>query len=841
MNPVSNPDLRLAFDFVQFTNHNIFLTGKAGTGKTTFLHDLKKQSPKRMIVVAPTGVAAINAGGVTIHSFFQLPFHPHVPVQYLNNGNGPSRGETTTIKLSREKINIIRGLDLLVIDEISMVRSDLLDVIDLVLRRFKDKNKPFGGVQLLMIGDIQQLAPVVKDEDWEILREYYDTAFFFGSIALRHTDYVTIELKHIYRQQDQAFITLLNKIRDNQADTQTLALLNKRYDPKIIHEDHEGYITLTTHNAQAQSINDNKLKKIDSKPRVFKALVKDDFPEYAYPTASELTLKTGAQVMFVKNDISREKLFFNGKIGIVKGFEGEHILVKCPEDDAPISVSMAEWQNMKYTLNEDSKEIDETVVGTFIQYPLKLAWAITIHKSQGLTFDKAIIDAHAAFAHGQVYVALSRCRTLEGLILSSPVSPRGIISDPVVSGFVHETEKNQPDEKKLDQSRKAYQQMLLGELFDFTSIMRMLQYALKIIHEHQATILGSARSVLENMEIIVTNDLITVSQKFSSQLSRLFTANPDIEKNEQLQERINKACEYFAGKLSLAVAELKTAEIITDNKVIRKSAKESLDKLRLESDIKLTCLEKMKSGFGISAYLNTKAKATLDNSAEKSLPAARSVEEPLGSSTHPVLFNRIRKWRDHKASELNLPHYMILPQKTMSTLAGFLPQTQDELRMVKGLGKVKADKYGEELLSLIMDYCNEQHLEAPARVFSEKKKPPVKEKKDTRMVSLELYKQGNNIANIAELRSMSPSTIEGHLACYVGTGDLPVTDFVAPDIVDLIACHFEGNGNYQLGPVKSALGDQISWSEIRFVVKHLEHMGATITSQKKQSDSTGNG
>ena len=418
METVTNQDLQLAFDFVKYTNRNIFLTGKAGTGKTTFLHDLKKSSPKRMIVVAPTGVAAINAGGVTIHSFFQLPFHPYIPSFYLpenNPGKQPEQKDFTGYKMSREKINIIKSLDLLIIDEISMVRADTLDAVDYALRRYKIHYLPFGGVQLLMIGDLQQLAPVVKDEDREIINKYYDSSFFFGSRALCSTDYVTIELKHIYRQNDQVFINLLNKVRDNHVDSDVLSELNKRYIPDFDPDSDGGYITLTTHNYQAQMLNDSKLEKLPGRPHSFKATIKDEFPEFSYPTASELILKEGAQVMFVKNDISRDKLFFNGKIGKVETFEDDIIVVKCPDDDFPIRVEMAEWQNMKYTLDEETKEIQETVIGTFTQYPLKLAWAITIHKSQGLTFDRAVIDACAAFAHGQVYVALSRCRTLNGL------------------------------------------------------------------------------------------------------------------------------------------------------------------------------------------------------------------------------------------------------------------------------------------------------------------------------------------------------------------------------------------------------------------------------------------
>ncbi|HNV52990.1 MAG TPA: AAA family ATPase, partial [Tenuifilaceae bacterium] len=392
MEYIENLQLKQAFDFIQYTGKNIFLTGKAGTGKTTFLKHIKEVSPKRMIVVAPTGVAAINAGGVTIHSFFQMPFGPHIPV--TNSQFNPFDEEPQTAsrngvqKFSREKINIIKSLDLLVIDEISMVRADLLDGIDEVLRRYRNHSKPFGGIQLLMIGDIQQLAPIAKDDEWEILKRYYDTVYFFSSKALRQTAYISIELKHIFRQSDREFIDILNKVRDNRIDNETLNILNKRYIPNINKDDNDGYITLTTHNHQSQRINDSKLQKLKSKLHTFKAVVKGEFPEYSYPTDYELQLKVGAQVMFVKNDSSFEKLYYNGKIGTIVDIDDDLIHVKCEGDSNDIAVTMVEWQNYKYTINDETSEISETVIGSFIQYPLKLAWAITIHKSQGLTFEK---------------------------------------------------------------------------------------------------------------------------------------------------------------------------------------------------------------------------------------------------------------------------------------------------------------------------------------------------------------------------------------------------------------------------------------------------------------------
>ena len=457
----SNPQLELAYDFLEYTGVNVFLTGKAGTGKTTFLRELKRRSPKRMIVVAPTGVAAINAGGVTIHSFFQLPFGPYVP----GSSDTVERGEKLqyTHKFNREKINIIKTIDLLVIDEISMVRADLLDAVDDMLRRYRSKNEPFGGVQLLLIGDLQQLAPVVKEDEWALLKQHYASAFFFHSKALAATRYVAIELKHVYRQQDREFVDLLNRVRENRVDATVLGMLNRRYVPGFKPSDDEGYITLTTHNHQAQRINDVKMAELSTRAYSFKAEVKDNFPTYSYPTEETLVLKQGAQVMFVKNDSSPEKRYYNGKIGKITAINDRSIEVVGKEDGLKIQVTPEEWTNTRYTLDEETREITETVEGTFKQYPLKTAWAITIHKSQGLTFERAIVDANAAFAHGQVYVALSRCKTFEGLVLSSPVTMRSLVSDGAIDEFVREAEQKVPNKEELQQARQSYFRELLLE------------------------------------------------------------------------------------------------------------------------------------------------------------------------------------------------------------------------------------------------------------------------------------------------------------------------------------------------------------------------------------------
>lgn len=821
MNPDVNPELRLAFDFVQFTNRNIFLTGKAGTGKTTFLHELRKTLPKRLIVLAPTGVAAINAGGVTIHSFFQLAFHPHIPTQYVK-AETPSPIESSAFKMSREKLNIIKSLDLLVIDEISMVRADLLDAVDHVLRKFRDRNLPFGGVQMLMIGDIQQLSPVARREEWEMLDKYYETPFFFGSLALRSTDYVTIELKHIYRQHDRHFIEVLNKVRDNRLDNEALALLNKRYNPGFGQNENDGYIILTTHNAQAQSINDYRLEKLPSAPRHFKATVEGEFPGYSFPTFEDLVLKTGAQVMFVKNDISRDKLFYNGKIGSIEAFEEDRIIVKCQGEENPISVEKAEWQNMKYSLNEESKEIQETVIGKFIQYPLKLAWAITIHKSQGLTFDKAIIDARAAFAHGQVYVALSRCRTLEGLVLNSALGKHAIISDPVVTGFVKECEENHPDEMTLSQSKKAYQKMLLYELIDFNPLLRLLLYTQKIIKENQGSLIGFIFEKTDLAESKLKNNLISVSDKFQNELNRLLQANPDVENNHALQERIAKGCVYFCNHLSEVKEILENLKVVTENKEVKKNVTFSLDRLKQEIVIKLACLERTKEGFAISAYLDAKAKASIEMPPARQKPVM-NIEDDSGVAVHSDLFNRIRKWRDVKAKETGMDHYMILHQKTIATLTTVLPRSVAELRTVKGIGKRKAEQYGEELVEVIKMYCDEMNLSSAPYIHRPALKKP-KPKINTREVTLDLYKEGKTIRQIAEERYITEITVEEHLGYYIGLGVLPIDEFVSTEITELISAEFEKLGDFRKGPVKEALGDHVTWMQIRFVARHLEYM-----------------
>ena len=421
-----NFELNVARFIVEKTDMSLFLTGKAGTGKTTFLRDVVRHTKKKCIVLAPTGIAAVNAGAMTIHSFFQFGLGP-----FVKDVIEPK----SDFRINKSKLELIRNLQLLIIDEVSMVRADLMDHIDVELRRIRRNSKPFGGVQLLMIGDLQQLSPIAHGGEDELLRQYYKTLYFFSSAALKSLKYSCIELKTVYRQTDGHFINILNHARECTLTNQDISDLNTRYIPDFSPRPEDGYIRLMTHNRQVDYINATEMAKLDSHPFTFEAAVTGTFPEESYPTANSLTLKKGAQVMFIKND--PERRFINGTLGEVRSIDKNCIAVRLAESGKTIEVEPIEWQNIRYQFDDETKEISSKQIGRFKQYPLKAAWAITVHKSQGLTFDKAIIDAHAAFSPGQAYVALSRCRTLEGLVLSSPVSASVFMKDKAVDAYMN--------------------------------------------------------------------------------------------------------------------------------------------------------------------------------------------------------------------------------------------------------------------------------------------------------------------------------------------------------------------------------------------------------------------
>lgn len=824
----TNKQLQLALDFIQNTNRSIFLTGKAGTGKTTFLHNLRTLSTKRMAVVAPTGVAAINAGGVTIHSFFQMPFGPHIP----GDGEGPVKRKASFYnKLSRDKIDVIKSLDLLVIDEISMVRADLLDGIDEVLRRYRNSRQPFGGIQLLMIGDLQQLSPVVKDEDWQILRDYYPNLYFFSSNAYRQCEVVCIELKHIYRQTDPVFIDLLNSIRESKVDDTLLSLVNERYIANFSPADDEGYITLTTHNHSANTINQQKLISLESTSRIFEAVVKDDFPEYSYPTELRLELKIGAQVMFVKNDSSHEHLFYNGKIGKVTDFRNEAIYVKCKGDKDEIEVKRVEWQNMRYELNAETREVEERVIGTFTQYPLKLAWAITIHKSQGLTFEKAIIDANAAFAHGQVYVALSRCKSLNGIVLRSPLSSNSIKTDRTITEFAENALDPSSCGELLHQSRRSFQRSLLFDLFDFTGLAMALHDCVKLSEDFDEMLVPLFTDRLREVKTKTEDEILRVAAVFKNQLHQLLAEESLPEENSSLQARVGKAANYFGQKVEdLIGKEVNLLTVETDNKTVKKRLLEAFMRLKKEVAIKAASMRSSSGGFKALDYLKTKADAELDF---KQSATPEALKKPLQENVaRGDLYLRLKRWRDDLAGEKNVASYMILPHKALLQLVQMKPQSLSALGGVKGIGKVKIKDYGAEILSIIHAYCEENNLVVPQEEEVRPKKKLTKAepavKVNTRQVSLNLFRDGKSIAEIAIERSLSEATVEGHLIEFISTGELDVLALVASKKVLAITDFVQTAHPDSLTQIKEAMGADFSFGEIKAVLKYLESTKAEM-------------
>lgn len=803
-----NAQLELAFNFVQYTDRNIFLTGKAGTGKTTFLHNLKKSSPKRMTVVAPTGVAAINAGGVTINSFFQLPFGPYIPG--TTNKNGQHK------RFSKDKINLIRSLDLLVIDEISMVRADTLDHIDEVMRRYKNHHKPFGGVQLLMIGDLHQLSPVVKDEDWMMLKDFYPNMFFFSSRALSQTKPVSIELKHIYRQADTKFIDLLNSVRQNEIDQNVLNKLNERYIPDFNPADDEGYIILTTHNKTAQDINETKLAGIDKPGKFFTARIQDDFPEYSYPTVPELEIKKGAQVMFVKNDSSRERLYYNGKIGVVTNITDDTIFIKCPGEYSEIAVSPVEWNNIKYVLDPQTKEVQEKVIGTFTQFPLKLAWAITIHKSQGLTFERAIIDANLAFAHGQVYVALSRCKSFEGMVLRSPIAFNSVKTDGTVAEYTRNA--GEPDEQDLNNAKIAFQQDLLYELFDFTSVRSFLFQLRKVFEDHHTILNPDFNNALNDLKAGSEKEIFEVGETFKRQIRSLLSENSLPEENSDLQTRVKKASTYFLDKISSVLKTgLQELNTDTDNKGVKSSLSEIMESFAKDINLKLALMKLCSAGFSTSSYLKTKADTEIDQSASKVTATPRA-----GTSkniTHPELYQSLKAWRDELAEEKNVPVYLVLAQKSILELVKLLPSNLTELESIKGIGKMKVKQFGQDILEIIDSYRRDHGIEQSAIEI------PVKEprtKVDTKQVSLNLFKAGKAVSDIAAERGLTAGTIESHLANFITSGEVSVFDVVSKIKVARIMAFIVQNPGKSTSETKMELGDSVSYGDLKAVMNHLQ-------------------
>ena len=712
-----NPEIELARNYALYTHRNIFLTGKAGTGKTTFLRHLQEESSKRMIVVAPTGVAAINAGGVTIHSFFQLAPGLFLPGKMVAGGDARNR-----FSFSKQKVNILRSLDLLVIDEISMVRADLLDAIDDVLRRYQKRDQPFGGVQLLLIGDLQQLAPVATEQEWPLLQEFYQTPYFFSSQALQQTDFVYIELHHVYRQQDNNFVNILNAVRDNQLTTQVMQVLNARYKPHYRPTDGEDWITLTTHNHQAAYINNQRMEELKTTPVTFTAKVTGEFPESSYPTDKELTLKVGAQVMFCKNDPSSAKAFYNGRIGRVEAITQEKITVRCGNDR--IEVGPLTWSNTKYTTDSATGTISEEIAGTFTQIPLRTAWAITIHKSQGLTFDHAIINAGRAFSHGQVYVALSRCRTLEGLVLATPITADLITSDPDVLHFNTYASEHIPTAESFLRDRRSFIEDILCRIFDFSALSMRLRFYERLASEHLSQLFpGYARMVAATASQ-VDSELMAVGVKFQQQIRQLSPLANSYSENTALRERVRKAMSYYATATARIFGDLFEQEIPEiDNVRVREQVTRELELLRTDFDEKMAVFIACMNDFSLTAYWDAKAKASMTEDTtprkrsprkrgEKSTstrktsspaPSTEGTKTDIGDIQNPDLYRRLLDWRKRVAVERHLPASYIMPLRTVIAITNTAPADLDELLDIPGVGPKTASEYGADLLALVRE------------------------------------------------------------------------------------------------------------------------------------------
>lgn len=776
-----NKEMQLAKKLIETTNENVFLTGNAGTGKTTFLNLLRTQTAKRMVVLAPTGVAAINAKGQTIHSFFQLPFTPFLP----------EKKEKGQIK--KDKINIFRTIDLLVIDEISMVRADLLDAIDDRLREYrKQKYSPFGGVQCLFIGDLQQLPPVVRDEDWALMQKHYSTPFFFSSKALQESSYVTIELKKIYRQADEKFISILNEVRNNHLSMESLNELNKHYLPE--YEPKEGEIFLTTHNKIADAFNEKKLNELEEESNIYNAIIKDRFPESMYPVDESLELKIGAQVMFTRNN--REANYYNGKIGTIIDLSEHKITIKCKEDAFPIVAERETWENTEIKIDKESKDQYEEVVGSFSQFPLRLAWAITIHKSQGLTFDRAIIDAIASFSHGQVYVALSRCKSLDGMVLKSPIKLESIITDLNVTRYMqYEGERAANIEEALPQLQKRYMIVLLNEMFDFTDIHQIFGRVFNMaqtgnpLHNLMPKLCDLVSAEYKSL----TSEIVDVANKFRNQYTALVDAASNIYTDEHLQQRIKAAVGYFLGKLADIDIDIYNEDIELDNRSVEDAYNAQTAEFVKLVRIKTALLSAFKEQpFTTTSFLEARAKATLDIEMGK---LERTKADMTVAGVDPVLQHRLIEWRTVKADGGPLAYVMSM--KTLQEIAARLPKSTEDMKTIPGLGTKRITKYGDEIVKIVRqfiadkrdDKLTDEEKELMTKASSKKTKSSKSSKSsepDTYQKTLILFKEGKSIQEIVDERALSLGTIENHLTKLVYNCELKAEDVINESHLNMI-------------------------------------------------------
>ncbi len=751
----NNEPAEIAARFINSTQRNIFLTGKAGTGKTTFLRSIVRRTYKNTVIVAPTGIAAINAGGTTIHSLFQLPFGAFLPVTEKRAPESGGLRVNTAYSLLREqqlnrhKRRLLTELELLVIDEVSMLRADILDAMDTVLRSVRRVHHlPFGGVQVLFIGDLLQLPPVVKDEEWQLLREHYQSIFFFNAKVLREFPPVYIELDKIYRQTDDVFIALLNNLRNNQATLADIELLNTHYKPDFRPDPKDNTIRLTTHNYKADAINREALQELDGKTFTFEADVEGEFPESMYPLERSLVLKQGAQVMFVKNDPGGGQKFFNGKIGRISAISRDGIDVRFEEESRTVSVDRYEWKNTRYTYNEGTGAIEENDTGTFTQFPLRLAWAITVHKSQGLTFSKAIVDIGDAFAPGQVYVALSRLTSLDGLVLSSKLDPRRLMTDEQVSAF----SKSKADAELLGTMLESEAKFFIGhytaQSFNFTALQQEFRAHLESYtdkeHKSREKYFSWAEKLFAEFSAIKT-----VADKFTAQVGQLTQAGaPDYK--QAVHKRVQSAKDYFMPLLKALAGEVRRHTGVVQQE---KKVKQYLSDL---SELEAAIFRQMRE-----------------------IAKAESLLQAFAGDREP---ERAQVYANVPKSEPE-PVYVNDDEPDEELARGRIPQKK----------KAKKEKTPKE----------------------KKTKAP---KIDTKAVTFALYSEGKTVAEICVERKMAQTTIEGHLVQYAAQGKVDALQFVSAEKKEkIVAAARELNTTF-LSPIRQHLGEEFSFTEIKFAL-----------------------
>ena len=822
----------LAGELVNETGRTLFLTGKAGTGKTTFLKYIREHCPKQIAVVAPTGVAAIQAGGVTIHSFFQVPPGVFLPVPQLSGQTDGSQevhsrqSLLAKLRYNRDKRKLMQQLELLVIDEISMVRADLLDAIDTILRAVRRRQlEPFGGVQLLFIGDLYQLPPVVKDNDWALLSAHYNSPFFFDSQVLLENLPLYIEFDKVYRQRDASFVALLNQVRNNCLDAEGYRLLESRFQPGFSQQEDKGYILLTSHNDQARVINNRNLQELPGALQSYTAVVEGSFPDNAFPAESELLLKIGAQVMFIRNDSTEKgKRFFNGKMGIVQQLEKDRVWVRT-EEGTLLEVEREKWKNIRYTVHTETEKLEEEELGSFSQFPLRLAWAITIHKSQGLTFEKAIIDAGEAFAPGQVYVALSRCSSLEGLVLKSRLKPKSLLTDPRVSAFAAHLAGSDRLKQELDSARKHYQEKLLLSLFDLelakTAVTELRQH----VETHSSSFTGSplvwVREFAEGM-----NELQETATRYRQWLRARFAESRDWRMQQEIPDRSVSAALFFTEKLQTKSEQLLQCPLKTDSWQHARALNELVADIFSLLHASLHMLQgfravpqavewhEHKQRFRVPAYTFDSYSLSEDN---------------RFTGAHPILYRKLKAWRDRQCSQSGLPVYMVAGSQVLEDLARMLPRKPEQLLRISGFGKKKLELYGKVLLEIIQEYCMDQGLEPDAVCFPGKDGEKDKKKKNqtssrgaSNRETLRLFRQGKTIPMIASERKLSPVTIHAHLYGFVVEGELQASELVEPGSLPLIESVIRNNHGAGISSIKRQLPDHISYEDIRVVMAGIK-------------------